>query len=167
MQKSAAVLGSTLFFVIAPCAFAGLGPWLITRWQFQPAPFGLEAARAAGAVLIVISAAGLVDSFARFALQGLGTPAPIAPPKKLVLTGLYRYGRNPMYVAALAAVLGQALLFGDARLLAYGAIFWFAAHIFVVAYEEPRMERTFGAEYRTYRTNVRRWIPRLTPWRGA
>jgi protein-S-isoprenylcysteine O-methyltransferase Ste14 len=155
-----------LFFVIAPCAFAGAVPWLITRWQFQPAFFGLEATRAAGAVLIAIGLAGLIDSFARFAMQGLGTPAPVAPPKKLVATGLYRYVRNPMYVTALGVVLGQALLFGDARLFAYGALFWFATHIFAVLYEELRLERTFGAEYRNYRANVPRWIPRLTPWAG-
>jgi protein-S-isoprenylcysteine O-methyltransferase Ste14 len=167
MQKWTAVFGSMLFFAIAPGVFAGAVPWFITRWQFQPAFFGIEAIRAAGGALIAIGVAGLIDSFARFALQGLGTPAPIAPPKKLVATGLYRYVRNPMYVTALAAVLGQALLFCDVRVLAYGAAFWLATHIFAAAYEERQLERTFGAEYRRYRANVPRWIPRLTPWRGA
>jgi protein-S-isoprenylcysteine O-methyltransferase Ste14 len=167
MQKRTAALGSAVFFVIAPCMFAGLLPWFITRWEFQPAFFGLEVIRAIGVALIVIGVAWLIDSFARFALQGLGTPAPVAPPQKLVVTGLYRYVRNPMYVAGLAVVLGQALLFGDGRLLLFGALFWLAAHIFVVGYEEPRLERTFGAQYRTFRANVPRWIPRLTSWRGA
>jgi protein-S-isoprenylcysteine O-methyltransferase Ste14 len=129
--------------------------------------FRIEAIRAAGAALIAIGLAGLIDSFARFALQGFGTPAPIAPPKRLVATGLYRYVRNPMYVTALATVLGLALLFGDVRVLAYGAPFWLATHIFAAAYEERQLERTFGAEYRRYRANVPRWIPRLTRWRGA
>jgi protein-S-isoprenylcysteine O-methyltransferase Ste14 len=167
MQKRTAALGSAVFFVIAPFTFAGILPWFITRWEFQPAFFGLETIRAIGVALIVIGVTWLIDSFARFALQGLGTPAPVAPPQKLVVTGLYRYVRNPMYVAGLAAVLGQAVLFGDRRLLLFGALFWLAAHIFVVSYEEPQLERTFGTQYRTFRANVPRWIPRLTSWRGA
>jgi protein-S-isoprenylcysteine O-methyltransferase Ste14 len=167
MQKRTAVLGSALFFVVAPLMFAGVGPWLLTHWEIGPAFLGFDAFRIIGCVLLVIGVAGLIDSFARFALQGLGTPAPVAPPEKLVVTGLYRYVRNPMYVAALAVVFGQALLFGDVRLLAYGAIFGIAAHIFVVAYEERRLERTFGAQYRSFRANVPRWIPRFSPWRAG
>src|SRR5882762_8775098 len=105
-----------------------------------------------------------VDSFARFALQGLGTPAPIAPTQNLVVTGLYRYVRNPIYVAL---ILGQAALFGDQRLLAYGVLVWLAFHAFVVGYEEPVLVRRFGTEYEDFRANVPRWIPRLTPWRAA
>ena len=108
---------------------------------------------------------GLVDSFARFALQGLGTPAPIAPTRKLVVTGLYRYVRNPIYVAVVAVILGQALLFGAWGLILYGALFRLACHAFVVAYEEPMLEQTLGADYEGFRANVPRWIPRITPWR--
>ena len=110
---------------------------------------------------------GLVDSFARFALQGLGTPAPIAPTRNLVVTGLYRYVRNPIYVAVVAIVLGQAVLLGDWRLIVYGALFWLAFHLFVVAYEEPTLEQTFGEEYEAFRANVPRWIPRMSPWRPS
>jgi protein-S-isoprenylcysteine O-methyltransferase Ste14 len=106
-----------------------------------------------------------LDSFTRFALEGLGTPAPIAPPQKLVVTGLYRYVRNPIYIALVAVILGQALLFGDSRLLSYGALLWLFFHIAVVIDEEPTLEHAFGAEYETFRTQVPRWIPRLTPWR--
>ena len=102
----------------------------------------------------------------RFALQGLGTPAPIAPPQHLVVTGLYRYVRNPMYVAVAAVIFGQAILFGDWRLLAYGALCLFF-HLFVVGYEEPTLKTSFGAEYEAFRINVPRWIPRLTAWRGG
>ena len=109
---------------------------------------------------------GLVDAFARFALQGLGTPAPIAPTRNLVVTGLYRYVRNPIYVAVVAIILGQAVLMGDWRLIVYGALFWLACHVFVVAYEEPTLERTFGREYEAFRAAVPRWIPRMTPWRS-
>ncbi len=83
------------------------------------------------------------------------------------MTGLYRYVRNPIYVAVVAVILGQALLFGDGRLLWYGALFWLACHVFVVVYEEPTLERTFGAEYAAFRANVPRWMPRLTPWQAA
>lgn len=165
MQRVSAVLGSALFFVVAPCVLAGLIPWSMTRWEFRPAFFGLEGARSVGVLLILVGLPGLVDSFARFALQGLGTPAPIAPPQNLVVTGLYRYVRNPMYVAVVAIILGQAILFGDGRLMTYGVFMWLAFHAFVLTYEEPVLAQSFGAEYEDFRANVPRWIPRLTPWR--
>jgi protein-S-isoprenylcysteine O-methyltransferase Ste14 len=163
MRKTTAVLGSVVFFVIAPCVGVGLIPWWITRWQVQTQSFGLVQ-QVVGAILIVAGVPGLVDSFARFALQGLGTPAPFAPPRNLVVTGLYRYVRNPMYVSIVALVLGQAALLGDGRLVAYGAIFWLVSHVFVVSYEEPALKHKFGAEYEVYRANVPRWIPRVTAW---
>jgi protein-S-isoprenylcysteine O-methyltransferase Ste14 len=166
VHRTIAVLGSALFFVVAPCVVAGLNPWSVTRWQLLPAFFGLEPTRAVGVLLMLAGLPGLVDFFGRFALQGLGTPAPIAPPRHLVVTGLYRYVRNPMYVALVAIILGQAVLLGDWRLVVYGALFWLASHLFVVTYEEPRLEQTFGEENASFRANVPRWIPRLTPWRA-
>jgi protein-S-isoprenylcysteine O-methyltransferase Ste14 len=166
VQRTTAILGSALFFVVAPCVLAGLVPWWITRWQFRPALFGLDLTRVIGVLFILTGVPGLMDSFARFALQGLGTPAPIAPTRSLVVTGLYRYVRNPMYVAVVAVIMGQAVLFGDWRLIAYGALFWLACHVFVVTYEEPTLARTFGAEYEAFRATVPRWIPRMTPWRA-
>jgi protein-S-isoprenylcysteine O-methyltransferase Ste14 len=167
MSKTTAVLGSALFFVIAPLLLAGFVPWLVTQWEFRPAFFALDLTRILGGLLIVAGVPGLVDSFARFALEGLGTPAPIAPAQKLVVTGLYRHVRNPIYIAVVAVILGQALLFGDRRLLWYGALLWLFFHVFVVIYEEPTLKQTFGAEYETFRSHVPRWIPRLTPWRAA
>ena len=165
MQKATAALGSALFFVIAPCLLAGLVPWWMTRWEFRPPFLGLELTRAIGVLLIIAGVPGLVDSFVRFALQGLGTPAPIAPPQKLVVTGLYRYVRNPIYVAVVAIILGQAILFGDWRLMTYGGLMWLAFHAFVLAYEEPVLAQQFGVQYEDFRANVPRWIPRLSPWR--
>src|SRR5215470_4679929 len=133
VQKTIAVLGSALFFLVAPSVLAGLIPWSITHWEFRPPFFDLQATRAVGMLLIVAGLPGLIDSFARFALQGLGTPAPIAPPQNLVVTGLYRYVRN-MDVAVVAVILGQGILFGDGRLLTYGGLMF---HAFVLAYEEP------------------------------
>lgn len=162
-----AILGSALFFVLVPSVIAGLIPWWMTRWEFLPPFFDLQATRVAGIVLIVAGLPGLVDSFARFALQGLGTPAPIAPPQNLVVTGLYRYVRNPMYVAVVSVILGQAILFGDWRLIVYGGLMWLAFHAFVLTYEEPVLAQQFGTQYEDFRANVPRWIPRLSPWRTA
>src|SRR5678815_4095867 len=167
VQRTIAVLGSAVFFVVAPFTLAGLVPWSITGWQLRPPFLGLELTRGIGAIMILAGVPGLVDSFARFALQGLGTPAPIAPTQNLVVTGLYRYVRNPIYVALVAVILGQAALFGDQRLLLYGVLVWLAFHAFVVGYEEPALVGTFGTEYEDFRANVPRWIPRLTPWRAA
>src|ERR1041384_7209947 len=167
MSEAIAVLGSALFFVIAPLVLAGFIPWWVTQWEFRPAFFGLDLTRILGGILIIVGVPGLIDSFARFALQGLGTPAPIAPPQKLVVTGLYRYVRNPMYVAVVGVILGQGILFGDWRLLIYAGLMWLAFHAFVLAYEEPVLAESFGAQYEDFRANVPRWIPRLTPWRAA
>jgi protein-S-isoprenylcysteine O-methyltransferase Ste14 len=83
-----------------------------------------------------------------------------------VVTGSYRFVRNPMYVAVVSLIFGQALLLGSVGVLIWGVIGWLAVHAFVLAYEEPTLSRTYGAQYDHYRTNVRRWIPRLTPWSG-
>ncbi len=164
MRKPTAIPGSALFFLLAPGTMAGLIPWWITHWQFRSPFLGLELSRTVVAVSVVAGADALMDSFACFALQGRGTPASIAATQSLVVTGLYRYVRNPMYVAVLAVILGQALLFGDWRLVAYGALFWVGCHLFVMAYEEPTLARTYGTEYAAYCANVRRWIPHFTPW---
>jgi protein-S-isoprenylcysteine O-methyltransferase Ste14 len=119
---------------------------------------------------VLLIAAGILvvlESFGRFALEGVETPAPIFPTRHLVVNGFYRFVRNPMYVAVLSVIFGQALLFGSVGLLEYAVLPWLAAHLFVVGYEEPTLRRSFGAEYETYRANVPRWIPRLAPWRGG
>jgi protein-S-isoprenylcysteine O-methyltransferase Ste14 len=162
VPKVKAIVGSALFFVAAPVVVAGFVPWWITHWEFRRAFLGVERTRIIGVVLIIAGALGLLDAFARFALQGLGTPAPIAPTRNLVVTGLYRYVRNPMYIAVVAVIFGQSVLFADWHLLLYGAVCWSVCHLFVITYEEPTLRRTFAEEYEIYRANVPRWIPRLT-----
>ena len=120
--------------------------------------------RVIGILFILASLPVLLDSFARFALQGLGTPAPAFPTRHLVVTGLYRYVRNPMYVAVLGLIAGQALLFGNGDLLLYAAVVWLAFQLFVLLYEEPVLRRTYAAEYEEFCRNVPRWIPRLSAW---
>lgn len=167
MRRIAAILGSIIFFFVAPFTIAGVIPWLITDWQVRYPAFANPAAQAAGAAIAALGTLFLVDSFARFALTGLGTPAPVFPTKHLVVNGLYRYVRNPMYVGVVAAILGQALIFASPGLLIYAVIIWVAFNIFVAGYEEPTLRETFGDEYDEFCRNVRRWIPRLTPWRGS
>jgi protein-S-isoprenylcysteine O-methyltransferase Ste14 len=143
---------------------AGVVPWWISRWHIQPALLGVSAFRIAGVLLIAAGVPTVLDSFARFAVQGLGTPAPVLPTKHLVVTGLYRHVRNPMYVGVAATIFGQGLLLGNVRVLEYGLIVWLAFCLFVMGYEEPTLRRNFGDEYEAFRRNVPRWIPRVKAW---
>jgi len=164
-DRTEALVGSAAFFVVAPGTVAGILPWLITHWRFgADATLGLGIA---GAALIACGLAILVECFLRFALKGRGTPAPIAAPKELVVSGFYAHVRNPMYVAVLLIVFGQCLLFASAALIAYGVTVWFAFIVFVIYYEEPRLRREFPETYPAYAEHVPRWIPRFTPWRPA
>jgi len=167
MTRARAVLGSALFFLIAPVIVAGVVPWWMSQWRLQAPFFDLQLVRWFGAVLILLGVPVLVETFARFALQGRGTPAPLAPTQHLVITGPNRYVRNPIYLALVAIVLGQGLILGDARLLVYGALLWIGFHIFVLAYEEPTLRGTFGAEYEAYCATVPRWLPRFRPSQPA
>src|SRR5512138_1375894 len=144
MTRAAAVLGSLLMLIVGPGTVVGLVPWLITRWHQRPPFLGLAPLPYIGGALAAAGAVMLVDSFVRFVVRGHGTPAPVLPPSRLVVTGLYRHVRNPMYVAILALVLGQALLLGHPLLLGYALVLWAGFHVFVVGYEEPRLRRTFG-----------------------
>lgn len=165
MGRVGSLLGSALFLVVAPGVVAGLVPWQLTRWTFAPPLLGLAATRWLGAALTAPALLVLLDSFARFALEGRGTPAPVAPTQSLVVSGAYRFVRNPMYVAVTALILGQGLLLGRPVLLAYGAAVWLATHLFVVSYEEPRLRADHPGDYDAYVRHVPRWLPRLTPWR--
>jgi len=166
MRRILAILGSATFLVIAPGIVAGYVPWRICRWHLGAPLLGTSAFRVVGVLLIVAGLPILLDSFARFALQGLGTPAPIFPTRHLVVSGLFRYVRNPMYVAVVSLVLGQGLFFGSVRVLEYGIAVWAAFYVFVLIYEEPTLRKTYGPEYEQFCANVPRWIPRLRPWRS-
>ncbi|TPI65439.1 isoprenylcysteine carboxylmethyltransferase family protein [Mesorhizobium sp. B3-1-3] len=165
MRIFSAIAGSALFLVVAPGVVAGLAPWLLTDRYRKPLS-ALPGFVPAGSLLVVGAAAILLHAFAHFALEGLGTPAPVAPTEKLVVGGIYRHVRNPMYVAVLAIILGQALIFSSWAVLVYGLIAAAAMVSFVKVYEEPTLANRYGAEYETYRRAVPGWLPRLTPWRG-
>ncbi len=156
-------LGSGLFFALAPGIVAGLVPWWLTGWETGTTRPPLQVI---GALLIAAGAIVLVDAFARFVVEGIGTPAPVAPTQRLVVGGLYRHVRNPMYLAVGATIVGQALLLGRSILLLYAATFAVVVFAFVRGYEEPTLTRQFGAQYEDYRRAVPGWWPRLRPWRG-
>jgi protein-S-isoprenylcysteine O-methyltransferase Ste14 len=164
MHRSAAAAGSSLFFAVAPGTMAGLVPWLITRWRFESPLDGWLPYRWLGGLVLVVSAGFVVYAFVRFVIDGLGTPAPVAPTQHLVVSGVYRHVRNPMYVAVTGAVVGQALLFGQPWLLAYAAAFLAVTGAFVHWYEEPTLARRFPDDYPAYRADVPGWLPRLRPW---
>jgi protein-S-isoprenylcysteine O-methyltransferase Ste14 len=152
--------------VIAPGIVAGYVPWRICRWHIGAPLLGTPAFRLVGVLLIAAGLPVLLDSFARFALQGLGTPAPIFPTRHLVVSGLFRYVRNPMYVAVVALILGQGLFFGSIRILRYGLAVLVGFFLFVLIYEEPTLRKNFGYEYEEFCANVPRWLPHLRPWRN-
>jgi protein-S-isoprenylcysteine O-methyltransferase Ste14 len=167
MRRSAAAAGSTVFFVVAPGIVAGLVPWLISGWDVRWARSALAIiAMAMGAALVVVAVVVLTRAFVRFVTEGSGTPAPVAPTERLVIGGEYRFVRNPMYVAVIGAVLGQAMIFGSLPLLVYAAIVWAVMAAFVRWYEEPTLLESYGEEYQRYRKAVPAWVPRLSPWRS-
>lgn len=154
-----AALGSLVFLAVAPGVVAGLLPWLLTGWRAERAV--ALPVRLAGFALVVAGVAALLEAFVRFVAEGIGTPAPVAPTQRLVVGGLYRYVRNPMYLAVGAAIVGQALILGRPGLLVYLLAFALAVAAFVHGYEEPALARSFGAEYDAYRRSVPAWLPRL------
>jgi protein-S-isoprenylcysteine O-methyltransferase Ste14 len=164
-SQAQALLGSFAFLVAVPGVVAGLVPWLLSGGRLGPPFLGGTWTRVLGGLLVAFGLPVLLESFARFALEGLGTPAPIAPPERLVVRGFYRYVRNPMYVAVVSIVVGQGLLFGNLGVLVYAAILWVGFHLFVTGYEEPRLRAQFGADHERYCRSVPRWRPRGSPWR--
>jgi protein-S-isoprenylcysteine O-methyltransferase Ste14 len=151
-----AVAKTLVFTVFVPGTVAGYVPWRLRRGA---APVtGVEAWAALGVIAIGI-AVYLHTAFWGFALIGSGTPAPIAPTKILVVKGLHRFVRNPMYLGVALVIGGQAWLSHSLHILIYMACMLTVAHLFVVLYEEPTLRRQFGEEYDRYRAAVPRWIP--------
>jgi protein-S-isoprenylcysteine O-methyltransferase Ste14 len=158
VRKALAAIGSALFFLLAPGATAGLVPWWLTGWEVNEY---WVPARVAGALLLAAGTIVLVSAFVRFVVEGVGTPAPIAPTEQLVVGGLYRHVRNPMYVAVAATIVGQALLLGQPILLAWAAVFLAVTATFVRLYEEPALRQRYGAQYDAYCESVPGWWPRV------
>ena len=164
MRRPSAAAGSALFFAVAPGVVAGVMPWALTGWETE-SEWWLPV-RVLGAAAIVAGGAVLVNAFARFVREGLGTPAPVAPTEHLVVGGLYRYVRNVMYIAVTTTILGQALLLGQVVLVVYAAVVWAGMAAFVLVYEEPTLAGRYGAQYEEYRRAVPAWWPRLSARRS-
>ncbi len=163
MRKSTAAAVSVAWGVALGAAFGCLLPYLLGYWHFhRPLPYW-AAAQVAGALLICAGLVPIVRSFADFT-RADGTPVPVASPPRLVVSGFYRYVRNPIYVGFVATLTGEVLLTGAPGLLEYTAVAWCVGAAAVRFYEEPTLARKFGAEYQAYRRAVRAWIPQLRPW---
>lgn len=146
--------------------FGCLLPYLLGYWRFHWSwPYG-AAAVTGGALLVGLGLVPIVLAFVAFVRAG-GTPVPVAAPARLVVSGLYRHVRNPIYVGFLVVLAGQALLFGSAGLVVYAAVAWCVVAVAVRFYEQPRLARRFGAGYERYRHAVPAWIPRLHPWTAS
>jgi protein-S-isoprenylcysteine O-methyltransferase Ste14 len=146
-----------LFTLVVPGTLAVYVPLLIANTR-SPASGPIFAIAVA---VLVVGAAVYGRCVWDFASFGRGTPAPIDAPRKLVVRGLYRYTRNPIYVGVLAVILGWALLFRAAPWVIYALIVGMCFHLFVVLYEERHLRRNFGSEYDEYCARVERWVPRL------
>ena len=157
-----AALGSIVFLAVAPGVMAGLIPYWLTGWDAAgDVPWWLAAA---GWAMVAGGTAALLYAFGRFVFEGLGTPAPVAPTQRLVVGGVYRYVRNPMYIAVATVIIGQALILGRPGLLLYALAFMVTVWSFVRFYEEPVLRERYGAEYEAYRAAVPGWWPRRRGW---
>jgi protein-S-isoprenylcysteine O-methyltransferase Ste14 len=165
MRRMTAAGGSALFFAVAPGLVAGLGPWALTGWHAREAPQWWLPVRIFGGLVTALGVVVLAGAFVRFVSEGSGTPAPVAPTERLVIGGLYRYVRNPMYLAVTATVLGQAALLAQPVLVGYAAVVGALMVAFVRCYEEPGLTRRYGTAYEAYRRAVPGWWPRARPWR--
>lgn len=152
-------LKNLVFTLVIPGTVAVYLPWFLVRGE----PTGSPGYVLTSCVLFVVGGIIYLRCLWDFANFGRGTPAPMDAPKRLVVRGLYRYTRNPMYLGVLTVISGWAVLFQALPLLLYALIVWTTVHLFIVFYEEPHLHSVFGAEYEDYCSRVGRWIPTLTP----
>jgi protein-S-isoprenylcysteine O-methyltransferase Ste14 len=151
---------SVFFTFLLPGTVTVLIPYWLISSRRTGALSSHQALRYLGSPLIAIGAAGLLWCIWEFFSEGRGTLAPIDPPKHLVVRGLYRYVRNPMYVAVVTTLIGEAIFFMSLPVLIEAGVFTILAHLFVMCYEEPALRRQFGESYERYSQTVGRWIPR-------
>jgi protein-S-isoprenylcysteine O-methyltransferase Ste14 len=160
VRRPTAAAGSALFFAITPAMVAGVIPLALSGFDVRATWWA--PVRVLGVLLVLAGAVMLVSAFVRFVVEGLGTPAPIAPTEELVVGGLYRYVRNPMYVAVVGTIVGEALVLGQPGLLAYAAVVLVTTATFVRLYEEPTLADRYGAQYEEYMRAVPAWVPRVS-----
>ena len=154
------LLKNILFTVLLPGTVTVAVPYLILSGRSAGATWPTDTWLWLGTVPVALGTGVLLRCVWDFAVTGRGTPAPVDPPRELVVRGLYRYVRNPMYVGVLSILLGEALFFRSTALLIYAAGFLLTVHLFVLLYEEPVLRRKFGESYQRYCRTVNRWLPR-------
>jgi protein-S-isoprenylcysteine O-methyltransferase Ste14 len=151
---------STIFFTaLQPGLVAGYFPWLIARDDFQgrlAQPFGLQ--QYLGIVIGMLGFVIMMICIARFAMEGMGTLSPADPTKRLVIRGLYKYSRNPMYIGVTGLLVGESVFTQSSALWMYSIIVFAMFNLYIVFFEEPRLKRDFGKEYGDYCAAVRRWL---------
>lgn len=155
-------LRTVVFTVVVPGTVVVLIPWLLVTRFFPASGIDLGAVRYVGVPLMAVGALIYLRCAWDFGAVGRGTPAPWDPPVELVIVGLYRFVRNPIYVGLLLMVLGEAAYFEARVLITYAVVLFVAFHLRVVFYEEPRLRAQFGEAYERYRSRVPRWIPRVS-----
>ena len=156
-SRARAISGSVGFILFGgPTIVAGIVPWLLTRWDADEQRVVLKIL---GLIVLVAGAVLVLETTARFALEGRGTPAPWAPPERFVERGSYRFVRSPMYLGVILLVVGQALLLGREVLYLWAAGAWLMFTLFLVFYEESQLRRRFGDDYEDYTRRVHRWLP--------
>jgi protein-S-isoprenylcysteine O-methyltransferase Ste14 len=161
VPRWAAAVGTALVFLVGQGGGVVLLPYAFTHWQPGTPPWPVVV-RAIGVALIAVGGIMVLTGFVRFATEGIGVPFPAEPTsQQLTIGGPYRYVRNPLYLAIVLAVTGQALLFSRPVLLVYAAGLLAAFVAFVRWYEEPALARRFGGQYEAYRKQVPGWWPRL------
>lgn len=148
-----------LFTILQPGMVAGLIPWFIARRAFADTfaiPFGIG--QYLGITITAIGAGITLHCIARFAIEGRGTLSPADPTRQLVLHGLYRFTRNPMYIGVTLTLVGEAVFTGSASLWIYSGSIFAVFNIYIIYWEEPRLRKDFGSSYEAYCRRVRRWL---------
>lgn len=158
---TALLFRNVLWALLLPGVIAGFIPWLVFGFDFNRIRSGVQIG---GLVLFAAGVFVLLLCIIEFARRGRGTLSPLDPPRGLVVTGMYRLVRNPMYVGVLAILVGEALIARSLDLGLYTAAFFVGVNVFIIGYEEPFLQRTYGSSYMEYREHVRRWVPRVRPW---
>ena len=149
-----------LFFtILQPGLVAGLFPYLILGKSFQK-PFAqpFQLPQYLGAILFIFGLVIMLNCIIRFAIEGRGTLSPVDPTKKLVVKGLYKFSRNPMYIGVMIILVGEIIFFSSYNLGVYTLFILLAFSLFIILIEEPRLRRDFGNDYHEYCKRVRRWL---------
>ena len=150
--------------VVVGSLFISLWTYFVPRWVIPEETFANP--RPIGWIVVALGAAIGLPCIWEFAWRGLGTPAPFDPPRRLVVSGPYRWVRNPMYLGMGVALIGEAIVFPNitSLLIVMVVLLWGVVSLFVIAYEEPTLRRSFGRDYEEYCRSVRRWLPRSRPF---